>query len=130
VDNFNNPSKADQALVHPCTVEDRGVKRYGFTFNMRQHPEKRLPELYSFHIRKARLDLEDTSSIFIQDLYKFYLRAALELLSKYFEKRSKWTFLYDSPEPLFEPGITLEQAEERIRNMKTRARMVKKRRAH
>lgn len=89
---------------------------------MLEHPDKKLPELYAYHIRKARLDLEDQSSIFIQDLYKFYLRACLELLGKYFQKIDKYTFLYDDDTPLFVPGTSLKQAEERMRKMRTRAR--------
>jgi hypothetical protein len=126
VEFHNHPEKSDLAFVQPCTIEENGVLRTGFCFNQKQNPEKRLPELYAYHIRKARLELEDPNSIFIQDLYKFYLRASLELLSKYFEKRGKYTFLYEEL-PLFKPGCSLEEAEERIKNMRTRARMMKKR---
>jgi len=112
-------------FVQPCSWEEDGILRQGFRFNSRQNPEKKLPELYAQHIRKARLDCEDQSSVFIQDLYKYYLRACVELLSKYFEKRDKYTYLYDDI-PLFVAQETLEQAEERIKTMKTRAR--KKRR--
>jgi hypothetical protein len=122
-EHHNHPSAS--TFLQPCTMEEDGVIRHGFRFNSRQNPEKKLPELYAQHIRKARLDCEDQSSVFIQDLYKYYLRACVELLSKYFEKRDKYTYLYDDI-PLFVPGETLEQAEERIKTMKTRAR--KKRR--
>jgi len=123
VEHYNNPSAS--TFLQPCALEEDGVVRHGFRFNSRQNPEKKLPELYAQHIRKARLDCEDQSSVFIQDLYKYYLRACVELLSKYFEKRDKYTYLYDDI-PLFVAGETLEQAEERIKTMKTRAR--KKRR--
>jgi len=123
VEYHNNPSAS--TFLQPCTMEEDGVIRQGFRFNSRQNPEKKLPELYAQHIRKARLDCEDQSSVFIQDLYKYYLRACVELLSKYFEKRDKYTYLYDDI-PLFVNGETLDQAEERIKTMKTRAR--KKRR--
>lgn len=123
VDQYNNPSSS--SFVQPCSFEDDGVVRHGFRFNSRQNPEKKLPELYAQHIRKARLDCEDQNSVFIQDLYKYYLRACVELLSKYFEKRDKYTYLYDDI-PLFVPGETLEQAEERIKTMKTRARKKRK----
>jgi len=123
VEQHNNPSAS--TFVQPCTIEEDGVMRQGFRFNSRQNPEKKLPELYAQHIRKARLDCEDQSSVFIQDLYKYYLRACVELLSKYFEKRDKYTYLYDDI-PLFVPGETLEQAEERIKTMKTRARKKRK----
>jgi len=123
VEHHNNPSSS--TFLQPCTLEEDGVIRHGFRCNATQNPEKKLPELYAQHIRKARLDCEDQSSVFIQDLYKYYLRACVELLSKYFEKRDKYTYLYDDI-PLFVPGESLEQAEERIKTMKTRAR--KKRR--
>jgi len=123
VEYHNNPSSS--TFLQPCTMEEDGIIRHGFRFNSRQNPEKKLPELYAQHIRKARLDCEDQSSVFIQDLYKYYLRACVELLSKYFDKRDKYTYLYDDI-PLFVPGESLEQAEERIKTMKTRAR--KKRR--
>jgi len=123
VDNFNNPQK--HSFVQPCTIEENGVVRTGFCFNENENPEKKLPELYAQHIRKARLDQEDISSVFVHDLYKFYLRASVELLSKYFEKRDKYTYLYEDT-ALFIPGGTLDQAEERIRNMKTRARKKRK----
>jgi len=123
VDNHNNPHKSN--FVQPCTIEENGVIRHGFCFNEAENPEKKLPELYAQHIRKARLDQEDISSVFVHDLYKFYLRASVELLSKYFEKRDKYTYLYEDT-PLFIPNDTLEHAEERIRNMKTRARKKRK----
>jgi len=65
--------------------------------------------------------LENQESIFIQDLYKFYLRAVLELLAKYFEKCDKYTFL-DDDAPLFVPGTSLKEAEARMKTMRTRAR--------
>jgi len=123
VENHNNPHKSN--FVQPCSFEENGVVRTGFCFNEAENPEKKLPELYAQHIRKARLDQEDISSVFVHDLYKFYLRASVELLSKYFEKRDKYTYLYEDT-PLFIPGGTLDQAEERIRNMKTRARKKRK----
>jgi len=123
VENHNNPSAS--TFVQPCTMEEEGVIRQGFRFNSRQNPEKKLPELYAQHIRKARLDCEDHSSVFIQDLYKYYLRACVELLSKYFEKRDKYTYLYDDI-PLFMIGETLDQAEERIKTMRTRSRKKRK----
>jgi hypothetical protein len=123
VDNYNNPHKSN--FVIPITIEENGVVRTGFCFNEAENPEKRLPELYAQHIRKARLEQEDISSVFVHDLYKFYLRASVELLSKYFEKRDKYTYLYEDS-PLFLMNDTLERAEERIRNMKTRARKKRK----
>jgi len=124
VESFNNPDA--ETFVIPCTVEvSHGVYREGFQFNESMNPDKRLPELYAQHIRKADLQLENQESVFIQDLYKFYLRACLELLAKYFEKRDKYTFLYDDI-PLFVPGDTLEQAEMRMSKMGTRQRKHKR----
>jgi len=119
VENYNNPTKA--TFCQPCTFVEGGMKRVGFFFNPKENPEKKLPELYSLHIRKARLDIQDQNSVLIQDLYKFYLRAAVELLGKYFLKRGKYTYLYDDI-PLFQPGSSLKATEERLRAMKTRAR--------
>lgn len=123
VENHNHPGA--QTFVQPCVMNIDGVQRQGFRFNSRQNPEKKLPELYAQHLRKARLDWEDQNSVFIQDLYKYYLRACVELLSKYFDKRDKYLYLYDDM-PLFIPGESLEKAEERLRNMKTRARKKRK----
>jgi len=124
VENNNNPNKSN--FVQPCiAMEENGFIRDGFCFNEAENPEKKLPELYALHIRKARLEEEDINSVFVHDLYKFYLRASVELLSKYFEKRDKYTYLYEDV-PLFLQNGTLEEAEERIRNMKTRARKKRK----
>jgi len=125
VESYNSNGGPD-CLVLPYSVLVDGIPREGFKFNETLDPDKKLPELYALHIRHARLDLQDQESIFIQDLYKFYLRYALELLGKYFEKTpakyGKWTFLYDIDNPLFIPGEPLRQAERRIKDMKTRAR--------
>jgi len=123
VDNHNNPKI--NSFIRPCTIVEDGVIRTGFCFNEEENPDKKLPEMYAQHIRKARLDLENQQSVFIQDLYKFYLRACVELLSKYFEKRDKYTYLYEDI-PLFIPNSSLEEAEERIKNMKSRARKKRK----
>jgi len=119
VEAHNNPGK--DCLVQPYTVKEHGVVRHGFRFNSRLNPEKKIPELYAQHIKKARLDWEDQSSVFIQDLYRYYMRACVELLSKYFDKRDKYTYLYDDT-PLFVPNESLELAEERIKSMRSRAR--------
>lgn len=122
VDNYNNPEV--NTFVHPITAKMNGVVRHGFAFNERDNPDKKLAELYAQHIRRGKLEDEDYNNVFIQDLYKFYLRACVELLAKYFEKtsRDKYTFLYDDDTPLFVAGGSLEEAEERIKHMKTRAR--------
>jgi len=118
VANHNNES----SLVQPCHVIDNVVLRHGFRFNEKEDPEEKLPELYCGHIKKARLDLEVKTAVFVKDLYKYYLRSCLELLSKYFEKVDKFTYLYDENWPLFEANGSLDEAQRRIRNMKTRAR--------
>jgi len=119
VDNHNNPEKF--SFVQPCAIKEKGITKIGFCFNEKENPDKKLPELYALHIRKARLDLEDSSSVFIQDLYKYYLRACVELLSKYFEKLDKYTYLYEDLQ-LFIPNGSLEEAEQRMKAMKTRSR--------
>lgn len=100
------------------TEVSSGVFRQGFKFCESENPDKKLPEMYAQHIRKANLQNENQNSVFIQDLYKYYLRSCVELLSKYFVKVDKYTFLYDEI-PLFIPGGNLEEAEERISKMGT-----------
>jgi len=119
VEAHNNPGK--DCLIQPYSVKEHGIIRHGFRFNSRMNPEKKIPELYAQHIKKARLDWEDQSSVFIQDLYRYYMRACVELLSKYFDKRDKYTYLYDDT-PLFLPNENIEHAEERIKSMRSRAR--------
>jgi len=103
-------------------VGKKGVTREGFRFKEKENPEKKLPELYSFHVRGAKLENASQESILIQDLYKFYLRCCLELLSKYFERYDdRYTFLYDDI-PLFVEHGTLKESEMRIKNMRSRAR--------
>lgn len=119
VENYNDPTK--QTFVLPVRFVEKGVLRTGFRFNTAENPEKKIPELYAMHIRKSQLEKEDSASVFVQDLYKFYYRASMELLSKYFEKRDKFTFL-DEDVPLFVPEGSLEEAETRLKQIKTRAR--------
>jgi len=123
----SNNKGGKNSFVSACQIVDfDGRIRSGFYFNEALQPDKRLPEMYAQYIRKApQLEMENQSSIFIQDLYKFYLRACVELLSKYFDKRGKYTYLYDDT-PLFVEGGSLEEAEERIKHMKTRARKKRK----
>lgn len=123
VDNHNQ--LGESSFIRPCIIEENGVMRTGFCFNEGTNPEKKLPELYAKHIRKCRLDLEDDSSILIQDLYKYYMRACVELLSKYFEKLDKYTYLDDDVQ-LFIANGSLEDAEKRIKNMPTRSRKKKR----
>jgi hypothetical protein len=125
VDNYNDP--INNTFVQPFKIKLNNTYRYGFFFNEKENLEKRLAELYAWHVKKGRLDLENYNSSFVKDLYKFYLRAFIELLAKYFEKcpNKKYAFLYDNNEPLFIPGESLENAEIRIKNMKTRLRKKK-----
>jgi len=126
VENFNDAKKC--TFCQPVTVIENGVARDGFRFNESENPDKKLPELYAQHIRKADLQRENQSSVFIQDLYKFYLRACVELLSKYFEKKDKYTYLYDDIQ-LFIVGGSLSEAESRMSKMGTRQRKVSKRKS-
>eukprot|EP01114_Cavostelium_apophysatum_P019721 TRINITY_DN642_c0_g2_i1.p1 TRINITY_DN642_c0_g2~~TRINITY_DN642_c0_g2_i1.p1 ORF type:complete len:433 (-),score=111.06 TRINITY_DN642_c0_g2_i1:36-1334(-) len=128
VDSYNNPGR--ESFVKCIQIKDGDRVRNGFTFNEELRPDLRLPELYAIHVRKANLVSQDKESIFTQDLYKFYLRAAMELLAKYFEKKPRFTFLYvDESLPLFVPGETLEDADERISQLATRQRHNRKRAA-
>lgn len=119
VDHHNQPQSVP--FIEPVQLVLDGEVRTGFRFLESYNPDKKLPELYAQHIRRARLDLENQDSIFIQDLYKFYLRAVLELLAKYFEKSDKYTFL-DDDAPLFVAGTSIREAEARMKTMRTRAR--------
>jgi len=121
VDAYNAGNPSDH-LVYPCTVEMSEKVRNGFQFNDNMDPERRIPELYGHHIHQSRLEHENQQSPFIQDIYKYYLRAGVELLSKYFEKCGRFTFLYDEETPLFIPGGALRDAEQRMKKMRTRAR--------
>eukprot|EP01114_Cavostelium_apophysatum_P007731 TRINITY_DN19903_c0_g1_i1.p1 TRINITY_DN19903_c0_g1~~TRINITY_DN19903_c0_g1_i1.p1 ORF type:complete len:334 (-),score=62.01 TRINITY_DN19903_c0_g1_i1:111-1112(-) len=127
VDTYNNPDK-EQHFVRLVQIKEGGIIRNGFAFNEDMKPDERLPEMYSMHVRKANLAEQDKTSVFTQDLYKYYLRAAMELLSKYFEKRPHFTFLYvDEDLPLFIPGESLESAEQRISQLGTKQRHQRKR---
>jgi len=115
VQNHNGESN----LVYPIQVTLRnGEIKDGFMFNDSQDPDKFLPELYSKHVRKCDLKMEDYSKICIKDLYKYYKRSCVELLSKYFIKFDENTFLYESL-PLYIPGSSLRDAEIRIGKLGT-----------
>lgn len=112
-------------LVEPITLTINGRDRKGFRFNGLLEPEKRLAELYAFHIHKRALDQEQMADVFIQDLYRFYARSCVELLSKYFQKLDRFTYIYEE-EPLFQPGETLIEAKERLSRLQTRSRKPRK----
>jgi len=120
VDSYNNPDNRE-SLVESVVVKEGDQERRGFRFNQNLDLHKKLPILYARHIRKADLEKENQESVFIQDLYKFYLRATLELLGKYFEKRGKYTYLWGTV-ALFVPGENLKEASLRVKGMKTKTR--------
>jgi len=122
VDNYNDPQNG--SFAHPIQIEEKGKIHYGFSFNPEMHPEKKIPELYAQYIRKDRLDVQDFRCVCIQDLYKFYFRAAMELLAKYFDKHGKYSFLYKDV-PLFVAEASLEEAANRIKQIKPKKQNVK-----
>jgi len=106
--------------VEPCTfTEMDGRLRSGFQIN---NAEKTLPYLYALFFKKENLLELNLPQVLKEDLRRYYLRSGLELLSKYFQRRNGSIFLYNSV-PLFIPGGSLLEAEQRIRSMKTRSRM-------
>eukprot|EP01119_Soliformovum_irregulare_P001544 TRINITY_DN11240_c0_g1_i1.p1 TRINITY_DN11240_c0_g1~~TRINITY_DN11240_c0_g1_i1.p1 ORF type:complete len:251 (-),score=44.76 TRINITY_DN11240_c0_g1_i1:39-791(-) len=114
VDGYNNGWDPNTSLITELELTVQDQSRKGFQFNHRLDPDKRMPELYAEHVKMARLDLEDSKSIFIQDIYKYYLRACVELLGKYFQKIDKYRYLYNGDVPLFIAGGSLGEAEERM----------------
>eukprot|EP01119_Soliformovum_irregulare_P009364 TRINITY_DN2262_c0_g2_i1.p1 TRINITY_DN2262_c0_g2~~TRINITY_DN2262_c0_g2_i1.p1 ORF type:complete len:221 (-),score=75.43 TRINITY_DN2262_c0_g2_i1:24-686(-) len=119
VEHHNSETKS--TLLQPCEVFHQGKMRIGFCLNPFLNPKKQLAELYALHIRKGELHKQVNSPIFVEDLYKFYLRAAFQLMAKYFQKVGAWTYLYEDI-PLFISNETLGQAEDRLRLLETRQR--------
>jgi len=114
----NNPTQ--QPLIEQITTTDKKKKlRKGFRLNSKEEPEKRLAELYSKYVRKADLNTmgpgEIQASVFLQDLYKFYHRSCEQLLSKYFDKVDKYTWVHSSDKHMFEAGLSLHSSEERLK---------------
>jgi len=128
VDNHNNPD-----TNHFCTpyqnrfLNQRGEleDRKGFRFDVSQAPQRRLAELWAQHEKSKKLEDTMLPQIFKEDLYKFYLRACLDLLAKYFIKQDKFTFVYDDV-PLFVPNGSLDDALARIKTISARSRKSKK----
>lgn len=123
VENHNNPER--ESLCYPITVKTSDGKiLHGFRFNERMHPEKRLPELWAETMRRARLDVgAPVPPVFIEDLYKFYLRSCLDLMAKYFRKQTRFSFLYEEgSDPLFIPNGSLADAAVRLKNLRTKDR--------
>jgi hypothetical protein len=118
VDGYNNPK---DRIVYEV---ESGGEVIGFAFDSSKEPEKRIAELYALHLRGASLETEDQSCVFVQDLYKVYLRSAYQLMAKYFTRDStnKYTYLYDTV-PLFVKGDSLETAAERLKKVETRQRI-------
>jgi hypothetical protein len=88
---------------------------------LNQQPARRLAELWALHEKDKDLSASELSPTFKEDLYKYYLRAALDLLAKYFVKHEKFAFLYDGT-PLFVPNGTAQDAISRIKTISARNR--------
>jgi len=124
VDNHNDPVQSK--FCAPYSVRffnDQNVayERLGFRFNLQQNPAKRLAELWAFHEKRKDLEQTNLAPVFKSDLYKFYLRACLDLLAKYFTKHDKYTFLYEDI-PLFVPNRSLEDALVRLKKLPAKSR--------
>jgi len=99
VENYNGVSE----FVHPITSVVNEEVMTGFQFNSKADPDKKMAEIYALHVRKADLTAENFDHLVIKDLYRFYKRNCIELLSKYFIKLNDYTYIYYS-DPLFVPG--------------------------
>jgi len=119
VESHNNPEKKN--LLQPCSMVYNGRRRDGFSVNSTLHPKKKLAELYAYHVRKANLCELDPESNLVIDLYKYYLRSAYQLMTKYFQKVGSWVYLYEDV-PLFVPNSSLAESKERLRLLETRQR--------
>jgi hypothetical protein len=126
VENYNSDDK--NTLLLPTTIIVDGKMRDGFTINEGLSPKIVLAELYAFHVRKESLQALDAKSSVGKDLYRFYLRSAYQLMSKYFTKVGKWTYIYDEV-PLFVPGEDLAAARDRVKMLDTKQRRKLKKRA-
>jgi len=124
VESHNNENNSG-CLVSPVEVLHAGQKRQGFSFNPNLQPRKKIAELYAHHVRKETLEQQDPKSNFTEDLYKYYLRCAYQLMCKYFMKVGPFTYVYEEV-PLFIAGETLADAEDRLRNIDTKHRRKKK----
>jgi len=124
VESHNNDNNTG-CLVSPVEVLHAGQKRQGFSFNPNLQPRKKIAELYAHHVRKETLEQQDPKSNFTEDLYKYYLRCAYQLMCKYFMKVGPFTYVYEEV-PLFIAGESLADAEDRLRNIDTKHRRKKK----
>jgi len=123
-----NAANQESTLVSPVEVVSNGILRHGFSFNPNMQPRKRIAELYARHVRKETLEFQDQKSNFTEDLYKYYLRCAYQLMCKYFMKVGPFTYVYEDV-PLFIAGEPLAEAEDRLRNIDTKHRRKKKKAA-
>jgi len=121
----HNSDNNSGCLVCPVEVLHVGQKRQGFSFNPNLQPRKKIAELYAHHVRKETLEQQDPKSNFTEDLYKYYLRCAYQLMCKYFMKVGPFTYIYEEV-PLFIAGESLADAEDRLRNIDTKHRRKKK----
>eukprot|EP01119_Soliformovum_irregulare_P025787 TRINITY_DN963_c0_g1_i1.p1 TRINITY_DN963_c0_g1~~TRINITY_DN963_c0_g1_i1.p1 ORF type:complete len:307 (+),score=43.31 TRINITY_DN963_c0_g1_i1:104-922(+) len=126
VENHNSPD--GNTILVPCQVESNGELKSGFYINADHDPKKRLAEIYALHIRKDDLVKMDVDSSLRDDLYRYYLRCALQLMTKYFQKAGPWTYLFDGT-PLFVPNETIHDAASRLKTLETRQRRRKKNRS-
>jgi len=124
VDNHNNP-KTHRFCVPLSTkmMVPGSPYRHGFRFDVSLNPQKRLAELWARHEKHKALEDSQLLPVFKDDLYKFYLRACLDLLAKYFIKQDKFTFYYDEI-PLFVPNGSLEDALERLKTLPAKNRKI------
>jgi len=116
VDGLENTG--ENVLVKP--IVEGGLHR-GFELVNGETTKRKLAELYAFHVRKVNLLFENEHSLAIRDLYKFYTRDCLQLMSKYFERKGRDKFYYIDI-PLYVENDTLEKAEDRILMMRTKDR--------
>jgi len=127
VDNHNDPQ---DHFCYPYVIRGLNEKheieeRFGFRFDIKYDPAKKLAELWAGHEKNKSLEDTILPTTFKQDLYKYYLRAALDLLAKYFIKHDRFTFLYDGV-PLFVPNGSLDEALTRIKSISARNRKTNK----
>jgi len=119
VKNHNNPRT--ERFCRPYVVREVDasgtlVPRYGFRFDTKQNPHKRLAELWAIYERGKPLQHCNFKAVLKDDLYKYYLRCFLDVLAKYFYKQDKFTFLCGDIQ-LFIPGETVAQAVERLKKL-------------
>jgi hypothetical protein len=125
----NHNSGDDQnTLLKPVEVMVAGQLKRGFRINPAMQPRQLLAEMYATHVRKESLHgSQGLKPVLLQDLYKHYLRAAYQLMSKYFNKVDQWTYVYGDI-PLFVSGETLAEASDRLKLLDTKQRRQQKRR--